>query len=160
MNKKDLKKLKIDDSFVIEPFKFLLKFGIECSELSQKITIHDLHYILQNRLHHASVKNVSVDKIYRGDIILIGKPNNFLPYYNPLRYEKYIIEQKSSQEKETEEITNVEEFNMIDLYSLYQTTLELKYLNEIYDRTYASLEEELAPTRQKIYSRSKKTIGI
>lgn len=152
MNKRDLKKLKIDDSFVIDPMRFLIGLGVECSHLNKQVGDHDLHYILQGSLHHASVKSVSIDKIYRGEIILIGKPNNFHPYYNPVRCKVNVS--KHEEVKKLEKC--LEEMNIIELYLCYSQTFDEKYLNEIYDRCYNSIEEEVQPTRNKIYCHTKK----
>jgi len=85
MNSSDLKRLRINEQYVMTPLQFLVSIGIATPNLHKNITIHDLHYILQENLHHAGLKNVSADKIYRGEIILIGTLNNFYPYYNPTR---------------------------------------------------------------------------
>lgn len=156
MNKTDLKRLRIDDRYVIEPTKFLIRMGVECSSEDNKITIHDLHYILQNRLYHAGIKSVSADKIYRGEIVLVGKPNKFYPYYNPIRCDLNICCEVEVEKDKVKQIIDLNKLSISELYRLYNDTGEFEYFNEIFNRTYHSLEEEQLPTRQKLYLKTKK----
>lgn len=157
MNKKDLKKLRIDKTYVISPERFLIRLGIEGSSICNKLTSHELHYILQKELHHAGIKNLTADKVYCGDIILIGTPNKFFPYYNPLRCKIDLVSTESKEQNANDlKITTIEECSMFELYKLYDNTDDIKYLDEIYDRAYDSIEEEMKPTKQKIHSKPKR----
>ena len=55
MNKRDLKRLNIDSSYIISPDKFITMFGIEYNKLC-KLDIHDLHYIF--RIYDPSTDSV------------------------------------------------------------------------------------------------------
>ena len=145
MNKKDLKRLRIDESYVMSPKRFLIRLGITCVPKIGKITFKHLHFILEHKLCHADVFDVKPDAIYRGDIFLVGSPNEFYPYYNPMRcYQKppeLIVLQTETQ------------LMLSMLYDKYKETGEIKYINELYDRVYKTKEEENAPTKTKIYSK-------
>lgn len=105
MNKKDLKKLNIDSSYVISPERFIMMFGIECDNI-KKLSIHDLHYILGSSLNHAGVSQITSDKVYTGEIILIGDIKYFKAYHRPIIYKiqvnntvKENVGSESTQEK-------------------------------------------------------------
>lgn len=48
---------------------------------------------------------------------------------------------------------NLSNYCVAKLFILYNKTSKIIYLNELYDRSYHTLKEEQAPTRQKIYKR-------
>lgn len=157
MNRRDLKRLNIDSSFIISPDRFLAMFGIECDKL-KKITIHDLHYILGDNLKHAGVNKINHNSLYTGEIILIGTENNFKPYYRPIIYRIKVndkIEEKVSEEVDIKTIA------FDKLYELYHNANNLedlnKYLDEIYNRICTTKEIEYEPTKTKIYAFSNKT---
>lgn len=156
MNKRDLKRLKIDSSFIISPERFISMFGIECDNIS-KINIHDLHYILGKNLNHAGVNQIDLDKIYTGEILLIGTINNFKAYYRPIRYRIKInntIEEKVKTPEEPEK--SVINTTLSELCYLYSSATDIqdldRYLNEIYERSNFNLDDELESNRSKIYS--------
>lgn len=157
MNKRDLKKLKIDSSYVISPDRFLSMFGIECDNLS-KINIHDLHYILNDHLYHVGVNQISAEKIYRGEILLIGTLNNFKPYYRPILY-KVNVSDKITDTVIVDESKDVD-ISLAELCILYAQASESEelnsYLDEIYARGNIDLKMELEPSRSKIYCYSNK----
>lgn len=155
MNKRDLKRLKIDSSFVISPERFIAMFGIECNNI-KKISIHDLHYILGKNLNHAGVNQINLDSLYKGDILLIGTPNNFKAYYRPIIYKAKVNNTLK------ENVSSIkEDFNRMSLHELCEMSstvtdiedLEL-ILSEIYFRSNIDSNQELDTNRVKIYSMS------
>ena len=164
MNKKDLKRLRIVDMYVMSPKRFLIRLGIKGVTEKTKITIKDLHFILEHKLCHADMFDVKPDAIYRGDILLIGTTNEFYPYYNPMRPR---IEQNNNDFKQQDikqnhhNITQYHikhiELSISGLYDLYQKTGDIKYINKVFDRVYKSKEEENTPTKQKIYCKHQRT---
>lgn len=157
MNKRDLKRMKIDSSFVISPERFIAMFGIECNNI-KKISIHDLHYILGKNLNHAGVNQINLDSLYRGDILLIGTPNNFKAYYRPIVYKVKVnntIKEPVSSAKD--------DLNKISLHELCELCSDVteidefeKILNEIYFRSKFDSSKELDTNRVKIYSLSRR----
>lgn len=153
MNKRDLKRLKIDSSFVISPERFITMFGIECNNIN-KLTIHDLHYILGKNLNHAGVNQINLGSLYRGEILLIGTPNNFKAYYRPIIYKvkvNNVIEEPLPSSKN--------DLNKISLYELCELCYNVtdieefeKILTEIYFRSKFDSNKELDTNRVKIYS--------
>lgn len=158
MNKKDLKKLKIDPSYVISPERFITMFGIESDNI-KKLSIHDLHYILGNSLNHAGVSKITSDKVYTGEIILIGNVKYFKAYYRPIIYKVQI--NNTVKEKIKLEENSIINMSLSELCNLYATAInseELdKYLDEIYDRSSFNSNDELKSNRVKIYSFANKT---
>lgn len=155
MNKRDLKRLKIDSSFVISPERFIAMFGIECNNI-KKLSIHDLHYILGKNLNHAGVNQINFDNLYRGDILLIGTPNNFKAYYRPIIYKAKV----NNAIKESVS-PNKEDLNKISLHELCELCSNVtdidefeKILSEIYSRSNFDSTQELDAGRVKIYSMS------
>lgn len=158
MNKRDLKKLKIDPSYIISPEKFLLMFGIECNNI-KKIDMHDLHYILGSSLKHAGVNKVNINSVYNGEIILIGTEKHFKPYYRP-----FICKIKLNNEIKEPIETNVIKYDnnsLFELCNLYREADNLEELeeclNQIYLRSRTNPEDELEPCRNKIYVLANKT---
>ena len=144
MNKRDLKRLKIDSSFVISPERFIAMFGIECDNI-KKINIHDLHYILGKNLNHAGVNQISLDSLYRGDILLIGTPNNFKAYYRPIVYKvkvNNIIEETIPPVK-----SDLDKMSLHELCELCLNVTDIeefeKILTEIYFRSRFDYNKEL-----------------
>lgn len=155
MDKRDLKRLRIHSNYVISPDRFLEMFGIECNNVT-KLNIHDLHYILGDQLNHVGINKLDPDKIYTGEILLIGTLKNFRAYYRPILYKprtnNKIVEPKVEQ-------PNMVDISLTELCYLYiqaNNSEEIdKYLDEIYSRCNVDPDEELEPTRSKIYNISK-----
>lgn len=150
MNKRDLKRLDIDDRFILSPQKFLLAFGIGREESIEKLSIADLHYILKDKLKHACSKHVNYENVIKGNVILVGFPNNFKAYYRPT---KKIINKRPVTEKKVISC-DVSNYNLIELYQLYQATSEEKYLIEICERIYNSNNIECEFSKEKVYTSS------
>lgn len=161
MNRRDLKRLKIDPSFVVTPDRFLSMFGIDCNQI-KKISIHDLHYILGKNLHHAGVNQISIDRICKGEIILIGTPNNFKSYYRPIIHRIKINNTIEEPVMPTEiSIADIKLEELCCLCNEAVTIEELsKYLDEIYERVHFNETDELESGRVKIYSLSSKSDNI
>lgn len=153
MNKRDLKRLKIDSSFVISPERFIAMFGIECDNI-KKINIHDLHYILGKNLNHAGVNQINLDSLYRGDILLIGTPNNFKPYYRPIIYKVKVNNIINEPVPTTKDDLN--KISLHKLCELCSNTTDIeefeKILAEIYFRSKFDYSHELDTNKVKIYS--------
>lgn len=158
MNRQDLKRLKIDTSFIISPERFMAMFGIECDNV-KKLNIHDLHYILGANLNHAGINQINIDRIYKGEILLIGTPKHFKAYYRPIIY-KIKVNNKLKEEVVQNEV-GISDMSLSDLYNLYLSAENIeqldKYLNEIYERSNFDSEDELVSNRSKIYAFSNKT---
>lgn len=153
MNKKDLKRLKLDPSFIISPERFITMFGVECDNI-RKLNIHDLHYILGKSLNHVGINKISLDKIYTGEIILIGTPNHFKAYYRPIVY-KIKVNNKIEEEisVENKSINNTKLSDLCDLCMAATNIEDLdEYLGEIYNRVNFDFEDELESNRTKIYT--------
>lgn len=158
MNKRDLKRLRIDPSYIISPERFMTMFGIE-SDKVKKLTIHDLHYILGSSLNHVGVNKINPDKIYNGEIILIGTVKYFKPYYRPIIY-RIKVNDKIEEEIKLKEndISSANLSKLCDLYEKADDNEELdRYLEEIYERSNIDIEDELQPARTKIYAFNNKT---
>lgn len=155
MDKRDLKRLRIDSGYVISPDKFLGMFGIECNNI-KKINIHDLHYILGNQLNHVGINKLDPDKVYTGEILLIGTLKNFRAYYRPILYKNKVNIKTIEPEVDEPNIVDISLAELCYLYIEATNSEELdKYLNEIYSRCNMDLCDELEPTRSKIYNLSK-----
>ncbi len=158
MNKKDLKRLNIDPSYVISPERFISMFGIECDNV-KRLNIHDLHYILGSSLNHAGVNQICPDKVYKGEILLIGDIRHFKAYYRPIIY-KVKVNNKIKEEINLEE-TSIKDFSLSELCDLYTTVVDIeelnKYLDEIYVRSSFNFGDELESNRVKIYAFANKT---
>lgn len=158
MNKRDLKRLNIDPSYVISPSRFISIFGIESDNI-KKISIHDIHYILGSNLNHAGINQISPDKIYKGEIILIGDVKYFKAYYRPIIYKVKV--NNTTKEKVKLSENNISDISLSALCDLYATAInseELdKYLDEIYDRSSLNFNDELESNIVKIYSFANKT---
>ena len=146
MNKRDLKKLRIDESYVMSPKRFLIRLGIKGVPKIGKITLKHLHFILEHKLCQADIFDVKADAIYRGDIFLIGTAGEFYPYYNPMRHYQKTSKAGISQKDDTQK-----EMSLSELYDKYLETGKVEYLNELYDRVYKTKIEESEPTKTKIY---------
>ena len=131
-------------------------YGIECTNI-KKLNIHDLHYILGNHLNHAGINQINIDKIYRGEILLIGTEKSFKAYYRPIIYK---IKTNATEEQLVEK-DNITDISLSELYNLYISAIDIeeldKHLNEIYNRSYFNPEKELESNRSKIYVFSNKT---
>lgn len=144
MNRRELKRLKVNEMYVMSPKSFLFKFGVMHLASNEKVTINDLNYILKENLLPASKEDITQEGIYRGDVILLGTVNKFYPFYNPLRQVELNLNQ-------------IEENTLIQLFDLYDKTGEDKYFNQIFDLVYPTQKEELLPTKEKIYCHKKFT---
>lgn len=156
MDIKDLKALKLTEDFIISPTKFLLMFEINCGRLNH-ININKLSRLSNNKVTEASNHLVNLENVLKGDIFLVGTPRKFKPFHRPVtqKVADIIIRDKQKMKKKT-----LSFYNLSRLFQCFSETEDDDIINmcldEIYDRSYNSIQEELEPTYQKVISPKRK----
>ena len=165
MNGKILKKHKIDERYVLSEKKFLYTFGYLCLEQdlmeNKCLNKKQLYFFLEQRIEPACEEDITLANVATGQIILVGRPNNFRAYHRPKIIDDIIFNSKDEQPKESVPISDLSYSELISrYYDSIDSDESFLYLDEFFTRINHNKykeRDELAKNKIKCYKKNLRT---
>lgn len=167
MNNKILRLNKIDERYILSPKKFLYTFGYMClgdKLVNSNLNKRQLYFFLEQVLTPVPEEMVTYENVAKGNIILIGRGNNFNAYLRPRDIRKEIEVKPKSDIKRVvvkqEKKKTIKDISLSQLIRLYNENISSEeaeiYLNEILLRSSLSMVDVNKP-KDKVLSRAYKS---
>ena len=166
MNGKVLRVNKIDERYILSPKKFLYTFGYMClgdKLVNSNLNKRQLNFFLEQVLTPVPEEMVTYENVATGNVILIGRGNNFNAYLRP----RDIREEIETKPKEVKEQTPIKpnvqkklsDLSLSQLITLYKENITEEtaqiYIDEIKRR--ALNNNDIESNRVKMQKRHVKT---